>query len=216
MKNKNFEHLDKVPSANRVIEHIQSNGLLKTANTLKFITLSVGEFDEEDLDWALEFTNRCFNNFFERKFIKKSIRQAIRIEKSINSQIYSKIGINKSLWRYYDKKVKDIIPGGWRKIEIDPILGKPGKFNVHIHIFCENSFIPHSLLSEVWKDVLSKEFKGKKVNPPGIVHVKNVQNTDLDIAKLTNYMAKPVEYLRTERFKNVRLFATFGTWYSKN
>jgi len=43
-----------------------------------------------------------------------------------------------------------------------------------------------------------------------------VANTDADIKRVINYMAKPIPIARTERFRNLRLYTTFGNWYNRN
>jgi hypothetical protein len=50
----------------------------------------------------------------------------------------------------------------------------------------------------------------------GIVHIQDVKNTEEDITKVINYMAKPIPVARRKRFSNIRLYATFGKWYNRD
>jgi len=57
---------------------------------------------------------------------------------------------------------------------------------------------------------------GRTCNSEGIVDVQDVVNTDEDIVRVVNYMSKEIPVARSDRFKHLRLYSTFGSWYNRN
>jgi len=211
-----YENLNSVTSAKSVYEYIVRNHLIRHPHTLKLITLSEDNFALEELEWAIDVAVRSFNNLLERQFTKTAIRESLRtLKKSSSPQSYNK-KIKGWLWSCHGRLVKDLIPGGWRKTEVEPSSVNYDLYNVHVHVLCECKYIPQPLLSMLWKSAVTKEWQGRRCDAQGIVHVQDVGNTDEDIKRVVNYIAKPIHILRTERFKNLRLYSTFGGWYNAN
>jgi len=189
-----------------VLDLINLKNLIQQTHSLKLLTLSIGNIDYKDIQWGQEYAIRCFNNLLDRRFLTKHIKASIKIQKS------------KSLWFYKNKQVKDIIRGGWRKVEFkldlkNLDLKNIGKVNVHIHAICESDYIPQILLSEVWRNVLSKPFNNKYVYSSGIIDIREIGNTPDDINTLIDYIAKPDNLLRKKKYANTRLYSKFGSWY---
>jgi len=210
----NAKHIQNTGSAMAIYNHILQTRLADSPHRLKMITLSVGNFPIDAIDWALKLSNRSFNNLLERKFTKKAIRQSLRIAFKTSRHKYKQI--KRWTWSLHRKSVKDVITGGWRKIELERASRSEKIYNLHIHILCECSFLPQPILSVLWESVLLKDFQGETCSSEGIVHIQDVKNTEQDITKVINYMAKPIPVARRKRFKNTRLYATFGDWYNKN
>jgi len=214
MKEYTLNNIQDVSSAKAIHDYIAQTDLATNPHSLKFITLSVDDFPIEDLEWAHDLSNRSFNNLLDRKFTKKAIRQSLRVLRKSPLDIYKqKKGW---IWSLYGKAVKDVITGGWRKTELEPDAKNYNVYNLHIHVLCECQYIPQSLLSVLWKSVVTKDWRGRRCYSEGIVHVQDVGNSDEDITKVINYMAKPIPIARTERFRNLRLYTTFGSWYNRN
>ena len=209
----NTNQYENVHSARDVLNYINQTGLINNPHLLKFITLSIHDFHENDLDWALKLTQRSFNNFLDRRVNKKSIREAIKIYKMSN--YYSKTNPN-SLWYFHRERIRHILEGGWRKTEIEQDIRNTHVFNIHLHIICECQYIPQPLLSVIWKSAVTKPYNGRTCNSEGIVDVQDVTNTDEDIKNVINYMAKEIPIARSDRFKHTRLYSTFGSWYNRN
>jgi len=217
----NYEKAIHKASNKPIFNFLKERKIIEKENSLKLITVTVGNVQYSDLERALDFSVRSFNNLLERKFTKKAIKKSIRVLKSnksslSSSNLYSKYGTEKSLWLFYGKSVNEVITGGFYKIETTPSLKEIGLHNLHIHILCESGFIPQPLLSVIWQDVLSKPFKGKYISSEGICDVRNVGNTEEDVIKIIAYLDKPNSVINNESFKNVRLLSKFGTWYNNN
>jgi hypothetical protein len=67
-----------------------------------------------------------------------------------------------------------------------------------MHILCECEYIPQPLLSVLLKSVVNKEWQGRRCFSEGIVHVQDVGDTQEDIIRIINYMAKPIPIARSE------------------
>ena len=209
-----LNNINTVSSAKAVYEYIVQTDLINSPHSLKFITLSVGDFPIEDLEWALELSNRSFNNLLDRKFTKKAIRQSLRVLRKSPPDIYRQM--KGWIWSLHGKAVKDVITGGWRKTELEPDAKDYNVYNLHIHLLCECQFIPQPILSVLWESVVTKDWQGRRCHSEGIVHVQDVGNSEEDIPKVLNYMAKSISIARSDRFKNLRLYTTFGRWYNRN
>ena len=209
-----FNNINTVSSAKAIHDYIVQTDLINSPHSLKFITLSVDDFPIEDLDWALELSNRSFNNLLDRKFTKKAIRQSLRVLRKSPPDIYRQM--KGWIWSLHGKAVKDVITGGWRKTELERDARNNSIYNLHIHLLCECKFIPQPILSVLWKSVVTKDWQGRRCHSEGIVHVQDVGNSEEDFTKVINYMAKPIPIARTDRFRNLRLYTTFGGWYNRN
>jgi hypothetical protein len=204
MKVKRCKSPEKKPQAREVMSLIDERGLKRRENALKFITLSLGVVSDENLAEAVESAIRCFNNLLDRRFIKKTIRTASKgLPRSIR----------KTSWGFYGRRVKDVIPGGWRKIETKPAHTGPSQYNVHIHVLCESEFIPQPLISTVWEDVVSKASGGHSFSSAGIVDIRAVGDTEQDRSNVISYMSKPEYLSKDSRFSHLRLYSRFGSWY---
>jgi hypothetical protein len=210
----NAKHIQNTGSAMAIYNYILQTRLADSPHRLKMITLSVGNFPIDAIDWALKVSNRSFNNLLERKITKKAIRQSLRITFKTFPQKYKQI--KRWTWSLHRKSVKDVITGGWRKIELERVSRREKIYNLHIHILCECSFIPQPILSVLWESALSKHLQEITCSSEGIVHIQDVKNTEEDITKVINYMAKPIPVARRKRFSNIRLYATFGKWYNRD
>ena len=182
-------------------------------NSLKLITLSIGNVSHKDLDFTLEFAIRSVTNFLDRVITKKSVRKASSA-KVANSK--SSFITRRTLSKLSGKSLKELIQGGIYKVEFATCLGDFGKYNAHVHILCEAEYIPQTLLSSIWLDVLSKPFKGVKFSADGIVDIRSVRNSEASIRKTFRYMVKPIPVMRNKKHQYSRLLSKFGTWYNSN
>ncbi len=193
---------------NFIHQRLSSNNNL----SLKFITLSIGYVDSNNLEWGIAYAIRSFHNFLDRQVTKKSIRHSLSV-KSVNQ--YHEYRKNDVLQSLHGKKINELLAGGIYKIEYARNPKNPNVYNLHLHILTEsNEFIPNSLISFLWKDVLSKPFQGLYVKSEGIANIQNVTTTENDIRKTFRYLVKNVPVLKDERFKTLRIMSKFGNWYS--
>jgi hypothetical protein len=215
-KSKNTE---KKPQPGEVLRLLQERGLQGQENALAFITLSVGVFSGEDLPDAIEFAIRCFNNLLDRQFIKKTIRTALndvyssRVLTRKYRRMCSPYSIDDSFWRFYRRKVKEVIPGGWRGIELEPSQTGLSQYNLHFHALCECEFIPQPLISTVWEDVVRTPWKDLSFSSEGIAYITRVPPTHQDVGNIVRYIVK-TEYLdKDSQLCHSRLYSRFGNWY---
>jgi len=198
-------------SENSLIEFLKEKGIMDDNFSLKFLTLSIGYVESQKLDWGLELAIRSVNNFLDRYFTKKSIRHSLSVKSDNRRSEYLKKSLLQSL---HGKRVNDIISGGIYKVEFEDNPEYPRMFNLHVHILCQSDYIPQSLISFLWRDVLSKPFQGREISSKGIVDIRDIKNTEQDIRNRFRYLVKPVPAVRNERFKYSRLLSRFGTWYN--
>ena len=181
-------------------------------NALKFITLSIGIVNQDEINWAVDFAIRSINNFLERAITKKSIENSFNVG---NRKPPSKFYKKRAFDSFSGKQVKDFIRGGVYKIELTQNLKDRKKYNLHLHVLCEAGFLPQSFISYIWHNVLSKPFQGKNILSRGIVDIQSVGDTESDIINTYDYLIKPVPEIRNGNFKNTRLLSKFGTWYNR-
>lgn len=197
MKKNNLKNIKKHKPSRELLDFLSKKFTNIEDHSLKFITLSFENIKYEERKWGQEFAISRFNNFLDRKFLRKHVRNAWRYDK------------RNSYKPYYDKRVKDFIVGGWRKIEPEYVLNNLGFINIHIHAICESSYIPQVLLSKIWLDVISKPFKNKSIKKAGYVYVQDIGKTTYDVSTLIDYIAKEKTLLNKGVYKKSRLYSTF-------
>ncbi len=112
--------------------------------------------------------------------------------------------VRRSIWK---KNMR-----GWLK-RIEVTKGQDGNYHLHIHVLAEGSFIPQSELSDIWRDILSKDdWRGV------VVDIREVKGVGKAIKEIAKYCFKPNglsiedKAFLSKSFTKRRLYSFGGLW----